>query len=103
MTQIEVKHEVEGRNEWRYKVTLTDDGTTYNYDVSLNWQDYDLWTRGRVAPNRVIHAAFTFLLEREPASSIMSKFDCSVIRRYLPQVDAELPKLLTSRDQSESM
>jgi len=94
MTQIDVKREIEGRNQWRYEVTLDDGGDTYDYDVTLSWQDYDLWTRGRVPPNRVVEAAFKFLLQREPASSILSKFDCSLIRRYFPQVDQELPKLL---------
>jgi len=37
MTQIDVKDEVEGRNEWRYKVSLDEGGETYQFDVSLNW------------------------------------------------------------------
>ena len=46
--------------------------------------------RGRVAPQRVVHAAFGFLLSKEPASSILAKFDCSIIRRYFPEVDKEI-------------
>ena len=38
-------------------------------------------------------AVFEFLLKKEPASSILTDFDCSVIRRYFPEVDRELPQM----------
>ena len=91
MTQINVKTENESPRGWAFAVELTDNGTTHQYDVTLSWSDYDLWSHGRVAPERVVKAAFEFLLDNEPASAIMSKFDCAVIRRYFPEVDSELP------------
>lgn len=94
MASIEIGIETEGSNNWTYEVHVTDGSTQYDFDVTLNWSDYDLWCRGRVAPERVVRAAFEFLLEREPASMIMTKFDCSVIRRYFPEVDQELSKFL---------
>ena len=94
MAEIEVGTETEAANHWAYQVRVFADGRTYDYAVTLSFQDYDLWSRGRVAPSRVIETAFAFLLANEPASSIMNKFDCSVIRRYFPQVDQELPKML---------
>ena len=54
---------------------------------------HDLWSHGTIAPSKVVEKAFKFLLQREPASAILTKFDCSVIRRYFPEVDAELPKM----------
>ena len=35
-------------------------------------------------PERLVGAAFAFLLEREPASSILRSFDLPVIGRYFP-------------------
>jgi hypothetical protein len=35
-------------------------------------------------PARLVRAAFAFLLEREPASSILRSFDLPVIGRYFP-------------------
>lgn len=35
-------------------------------------------------PERLVRAAFDFLLEREPASSILRSFDLPVIGRYFP-------------------
>ena len=94
MARIEIDSETEGRNNWKYQVRLKDNGHTQDHEVTLNWSDYDLWSHGRVAPEKVVRAAFKFLLQRESASSILAKFDCSVIRRYFPEVDAELPKLI---------
>lgn len=88
---IHIGTETEGTNRWTYDVRVEAAGHTHEYEVTLGWADYDLWSRGRVAPERVVRAAFEFLLDKEPASSILSKFDCSVIRRYFPEVDAELP------------
>ena len=93
MARIEISTETEGKNNWKYQVCLKERGETQNHEVTLNWSDYDLWSHGRVAPEKVVQAAFKFLLQRESASSILAKFDCSVIRRYFPEVDAELPKL----------
>jgi hypothetical protein len=94
MAEIEVGIETEAGNHWAYDVTVFDEGRKHDYRVTLSFQDYDLWSRGRVSPSRVVESAFEFLLANEPASAIMAKFDCSVIRRYFPQVDRELPGML---------
>ncbi|MEX0655575.1 MAG: hypothetical protein WD534_14700 [Phycisphaeraceae bacterium] len=94
MPDIEIGPETEGDNNWSYEVRVFDAGRTHEYAVTLSWSDYDLWSRGRVPPSQVVEAAFRFLLEREPAGAILPKFDCSVIRRYFPEVDKELPTLI---------
>jgi len=43
---------------------------------------------------RVVRESFEFLLEREPASSIMSEFSLEVIARYFPEYEEELPRRL---------
>ena len=94
MAEIEVGVETEATNHWAYQVSVFESGRKYDYRVTLSFQDYDLWSRGRVRPSRVVESAFQFLLQNESAGAIMSKFDCSVIRRYFPQVDKELPEML---------
>lgn len=94
MAEIEVGTETENANHWAYDVRVFDAGKTHAYAVTLSFSDYDHWSRGRVPPSRVVERAFEFLLQREPATSIMPRFDCSVIRRYFPEVDKELPKML---------
>jgi len=92
MAQITVKTETDSSRGWTFAVELADNGRTHEYTVMLSWSDYDHWSHGRVAPERVIQAVFEFLLERESAGQILSKFDCAIIRRYFPEVDRELPK-----------
>ena len=92
MATIDIGTETEGPNHWANEVQVRDNGHVYDYRVTLSWADYDLWSHGRVPPEKVVRAAFEYLLERESADSILSKFDCSVIRRYFAEVDRELPK-----------
>jgi hypothetical protein len=94
MAEIEITEEVEHAASWSYAVTVFADGRTFRHAVTLSFQDYDLWCRGRVSPSRVVEAAFKFLLQREPAADILPKFDCSVIRRHFADIDTELPKNL---------
>ena len=92
--EIEIGPETQGKNCWTYQVRVFQGGQTFDYDVTLGWMDYDLWSHGRVAPNRVVRAIFEFLLSRESALSILPRFDCALVRRYFPEGDGELPKLL---------
>lgn len=43
---------------------------------------------------RIVRASFEFLLEREPASSILPEFSLDVIGRYFPEYEDELPRRL---------
>ena len=42
----------------------------------------------------VVRESFEFLLEREPASSIMTEFSLDVVPNYFPEFKEELPKRL---------
>ncbi len=94
MADIEIGEETEAQGYWAYQVTVFDNGRRREHHVTLGWSDYDLWSRGQHAPQRVIDAVFRFLLARESADAIQSKFDCSVVRRYFPDVDHELPDMI---------
>ncbi|MEH2513525.1 hypothetical protein V1291_004879 [Nitrobacteraceae bacterium AZCC 1564] len=47
------------------------------------------------SPENCIKAAFQFLLEREPKESILRSFDITVISRYFPEFERELPRYLS--------
>ncbi len=94
MANIDIQSATETDNGWSYKVKLNEGGSQQQYSVTLSRSDYERWSNSQVQPEQVVRAAFDFLLEREPASAILSQFDCSVIRRYFPEVDRELPKKL---------
>lgn len=94
MPEIVIGTETEGPNHWAYEVAVRDPQGERCYRVTLGWADYDLWSHGRVAPERVVRAVFVFLLQREPAADILPRFDCSLVRRYFPEIDKALPELL---------
>lgn len=52
-------------------------------------------TMGTHTPERCIEAAFRFLLDREPKESILRRFDITVICRYFPDFERELPGYLS--------
>jgi hypothetical protein len=88
---IEVKQTGDG-DPMRFEVAVTD-GTTQRYDVTMSERDYERLAQGR-EPDRVIEAAFRFLLDREPKESILSRFDVQVIGSYFPEFERKLPDYL---------
>ena len=93
MAEIEIGTETEKHNGWAYQVRVFEEGRLHEFAVTLSFADYDLWSNGSIPPSKVVHKAFVFLLQNEPVTSILNKFDCSIIRRYFPHVDRELPKI----------
>ncbi len=53
---------------------------------------------GHVDPVDLVRASFEFLLEREPATSILREFSLDVISRYFPGYPAEIRARLRSSD-----
>src|ERR1700739_791796 len=53
---------------------------------------------GQVTPEILIRASFEFLLEHEPATSIMRTFSPDVISRYFPSSPAEMRARLGGSD-----
>jgi hypothetical protein len=72
----------EGQGETRHQVTMARDTC-------------DRLTGGKHTPERCLEAAFRFLLDREPKESILSRFDVTVISRYFPGFERELPRYLS--------
>jgi hypothetical protein len=70
----------EGKSETRHRVTLSE------RDVARLSAD--------AAEEKLVEAAFRFLLEREPKESILSRFDLGVISRYFPEFEQRLPDYL---------
>jgi hypothetical protein len=51
-----------------------------------------------VAPGELVRASFEFLLEREPATSILREFSLDVISQYFPGYPAQIRARLGSSD-----
>ena len=63
-----------------------------DFDVTVSDEDAVRLAaaRGTADVERLVDETFRFLLEREPASSILRSFDLTVVARYFPEYDAEI-------------
>ena len=82
---VNVKAAREGA-EWRCEVTVEQGGTKTDHTVRVTAADLERWGRGRPVED-LVRRSFEFLLEREPPTSILRRFDLSVIQRYFPDFD----------------
>ena len=77
-----------------FDVVVAEPSGTSRHRVTLTRADLARLA-GAHAPERLIEAAFRFLIDREPKESILARFDLSVIARYFPDFERELLRYLT--------
>ncbi|MEH2506844.1 hypothetical protein V1290_005655 [Bradyrhizobium sp. AZCC 1578] len=65
------------------------------HHVTMARETCERLTKGAHTPERCIETAFQFLLDREPQGSILRRFDITVISRYFPEFERELPRYLS--------
>ena len=85
MTEIEV-HTVQRSGE-RLLIEVSLRG--HRYDVTVSDADAAALA-GDSTPEKLVAESFRYLLEREPASSILPRFDLSVIEGFFPGYRAEI-------------
>jgi hypothetical protein len=85
---VEVRAERKGEF-WTCAVIVLTDGRESRYEVTVRPADLERWGAGDgvSAVEGLVSRSFDFLLEREPAESILRSFDLSVIERYFPEYD----------------
>ncbi len=74
---------------WKCLVTVEESGDRTSHVVTVKKADAERWageTETSDVQNLVLRS-FEFLLEREPASSILKTFDLATIQRYFPEYD----------------
>ena len=67
-----------------YRVVVEQGRTKTTHEVTVTPEDFARYAP-YATPERLLEASFEFLLEREPASSILSRFALPVIERYFPE------------------
>jgi hypothetical protein len=75
---------VESISSTSYRVTVEERGRTTTHTVAATPEDIARYAPEGISPERLLEASFRFLLEREPASAILSAFALPVIERYFP-------------------
>ena len=93
MAHIGVRRRDVERFMSRFHVVVHEDGSSTEHDVTLSAADFERLGANFRAPEDLVHAAFEFLLEREPKESILPAFDVSVISSYFPEFDQRIQGL----------
>jgi hypothetical protein len=85
MTTIDVK----ALNEKTFMVTVHA-GSTTQHEVNVEPAYAQKITGGKISTMELVRQSFEFLLERESNSSILRRFDLSVINHYFPEYEREI-------------
>ena len=76
---------------WECGVEVRDRGTASRHSVRLSPSDLERWGRPpSESPESLVARAFEFLLARESAVQILSRFDLEDIQLYFPEFDREM-------------
>ena len=82
-----------GGDPLAFDVLIRDGRGESRHSVTLAQETLDRLASGHKAED-FVEAAFKFLLDREPKESILKRFDVTVIARYFPEFERELPQYL---------
>ena len=93
---IEVVRSGDG-DPMQFDVTVKDGKSETRHRVTMAAQIFKRLSAGQHGPEACIEAAFRFLLDREPKESILQSFEVTVIGRYFPKFERELPAYLRQR------
>ena len=83
----------------RYEVVVerTDDSLESRHQVTLSPEYHRKLCGGTITQEWVIVQSFKFLLEREPNTAILERFDLEDINRYFPEFEGEIMARLGQR------
>jgi hypothetical protein len=72
-----------------FEVSVVAGGTT-KHRVTLRAADRVRLAGNDASAERLIEESFRFLLDREPNTSILARFDLPIIGQYFPEYDREM-------------
>ncbi len=78
-----------------YGVEVEEGNEVTGHKVRLPQAFLDDLLLGDVDEERIVRETFDFLLEREPANSILPEFSLDDVSRYFPEFPAELQRRLS--------
>ncbi len=69
---------------WQCSVVVE---SKFTYVVDVSHRELERFAPGSAEPRVLVERSFQFLLEREPPSSILRRFELSTIERYFPEFE----------------
>jgi hypothetical protein len=91
---IEIRRIKDG-DPLEFEVTIREPNGESRHRVTMDRKTCKRLTADRHAPERCLEASFRFLLDHEPKEAILARFDITVISRYFPEFEQELPSYLS--------
>ena len=79
-----------------FEVVVHDAGGETHHHVTMDRTTCERLTAGRFTAEQCLEASFQFLLDRELKESILKRFDITLISRYFPEFEQELPNYLSN-------
>jgi len=79
-------------NQQTFRVKVVANSTT-EHEVSLEPAYASKFCHEKLTTAQLVEKSFEFLLARESNTSILRRFDLSVISRYFPEYESEMAKL----------
>ncbi|MDQ3978517.1 MAG: hypothetical protein M3314_03060 [Actinomycetota bacterium] len=79
----------------QFGVQVTEGDTTTSHQVTVPEALLEDLNLADTDEERVVRESFAFLLEREPASSIMKEFSLDTISQYFPEYSEELSRRMS--------
>ena len=80
---------IEKRRDDVFEVTISDNKTT-THKVTVTDKSLTDLTENNVTKTQLLEFSFSFLLDREPNTSILSSFDINLISKYFSDFGAEV-------------
>lgn len=91
--KVEVTRQA-GTDPLSFAVVVREGGSESRHHVTMARASCERWMQPGHTPETLVEAAFRFLLDHEPKEAILARFDASVIARYFPEFERELPRYL---------
>lgn len=87
---------VDAQSDGSYVVAVTDGSVRTSHHVSVPPGLPDRLGCGSIPVTDLVRCSFTFLLEREPATSILRRFSLEQIEDYFPDYPEKIRRLVAT-------
>jgi hypothetical protein len=77
---------------WRCTVVVGEEPGATTHEVLVDRESLRRLTAEGAEPDDLVRESFRFLLEREPRSSIMRRFELPVIGRFFAEYESEIER-----------
>lgn len=82
--------QVERLDDLHFRVTVNGPTQTTHHQVAVRHEYHQQLVGEEVTAHNLVEAAFKFLMQKEPNTSILAGFDLAEIERFFPEFPGEI-------------